>query len=236
MSNLPLDFNYLTYLKINEDIGKLNEPQAIRHYLAIGKAENRLYKFVLPKDYNYKDYLVLNSDLNHLTESEAKEHYLEHGIFENRLYKLDLPKDFNSRIYLKLNEDLSNMTDIEAKIHYSKYGLYEKRPYVKKTSEENKVSEEVPGVKLPDDFDWYYYISENLDIRESGINTEEKAKLHYITYGYKEPHRSFIDPVKKLLKSENMYDDMQLFDILINTNAKDETDSSLNVKFNYTDL
>lgn len=40
--------------------------------------------------------------------------------------------------------------------------------------------------KLPQDFDWEYYISANRDIAIAGINTEIQAIAHYIAFGRKE--------------------------------------------------
>lgn len=44
MSELPVDFNYKTYLKLNKDLNKnWSMDETINHYLQIGKNENRRY-------------------------------------------------------------------------------------------------------------------------------------------------------------------------------------------------
>jgi glycosyltransferase involved in cell wall biosynthesis len=141
--NLPNDFYWRTYLKLNNDL--LNniktKEQAIEHYFKYGIRENRQYKYIeIPDDFNWKDYLELNSDLIKLTTKEqAIYHYIKHGIKENRLYKLDhskIPDNFDWKIYLEINPDLlQSYSENEAKKHYIKYGINEKRSYTKNVTQ-----------------------------------------------------------------------------------------------------
>tara|TARA_B100001094_G_scaffold238803_1_gene234270 strand:+ start:2519 stop:5074 length:2556 start_codon:yes stop_codon:yes gene_type:complete len=40
--------------------------------------------------------------------------------------------------------------------------------------------------KIPEDFDWEFYLSSHPDLVKAGIDTEKLAKYHYISYGKKE--------------------------------------------------
>jgi len=86
--NIPYDFNWKLYLKINPDLNQnCNENDAIYHYLNYGIYENRQYKQTIPYDFNWRIYLKLNPDLNQYSnKDEAIYHYLNYGIYENREY------------------------------------------------------------------------------------------------------------------------------------------------------
>ena len=43
-TELPYDFNWRTYVTLNEDLYGFSEKKAIKHYLLFGKNENRVYK------------------------------------------------------------------------------------------------------------------------------------------------------------------------------------------------
>lgn len=64
--------------------------------------------------------------------------------------------------------------------------------------------------KFPE-FDWKFYIKIYPDLQQAGINTELKAKYHYIKYGYHENRRThiIIDKKEKLFKvSFNNFTDL----------------------------
>ena len=64
--------------------------------------------------------------------------------------------------------------------------------------------------KFPN-FDWKFYISIYKDLQNAGINTELKAKYHYVKYGYHENRRThiIIDKKEKLFKvSFNNFTDL----------------------------
>jgi gluconate kinase len=134
LNHIPIDFDYNTYIKLNNDLGNLNEKAAKIHYITKGIIEKRLYKLDLPKDFDYNKYIELNNDLKDLNEIQSKIHYMKIGVLEKRLYKLDLPEDFDYNIYIQLNNDLRDLNEIQAKIHYIKFGVYEKRLYSIKLS------------------------------------------------------------------------------------------------------
>jgi hypothetical protein len=127
--NLPNDFNYLTYIQINNDLNHMEKEEAINHYINHGIYENRDYKYTLPEDFDTNEYRLLNFDLSSLSNEELIEHYIYHGSKENRNYKLTVPADYNYLEYLNLNSDLSNLSENEAKRHYTLHGHFEKRAY-----------------------------------------------------------------------------------------------------------
>lgn len=56
-------------------------------------------------------------------------------------------------------------------------------------------------------FDWKFYIKIYPDLQQAGINTEYKAKYHYVKYGYYEKRRThvIIDKQEKLYKVPFIY-------------------------------
>ena len=134
MSDLPNDFDYNIYLKLNLDLNFLTKEEAEEHYLKFGKIEKREYKKNLPDDFDYESYINFNPDLNLKTKEEIRIHYLLYGKIENRFYKINLPDDFNYLDYLSLNPDLSYLSEEELKNHYFLYGKRENRSYKKITS------------------------------------------------------------------------------------------------------
>ena len=120
--NIPEDFNWVDYIKLNEDLNHFDEEQSKIHYELYGIKEGRKYKLEnIPEDFNWVDYIKLNEDLNHFDEEQSKIHYELYGIKEGRKYKLEnIPEDFNSLDYIELNEDLKHFDEEQTKIHYIK--------------------------------------------------------------------------------------------------------------------
>jgi hypothetical protein len=163
-----------------------------------------LLPIMLPKDFNWETYLELNEDLKKkkLDKSKAEIHYSKHGLKENRKYKYELPNDFIWTIYLEVNKDLKEKITIQenAVKHYLKFGIKEKRKY---------------KVSIPNNFDWETYLVINPDVKEYGYDTEEKAKYHYLTYGFFE-NRTFawsMDILQNYIK-----DDDNLFEKITGNN------------------
>ena len=114
--NLPNNFNWKDYKKLNSDIKFDTELEYIKHYIDNGKKENRKYYIQpendidfsidwkqvvcnehprlkdicdLPLDFNWVKYVSLHCDLQRaqFTKEKAIFHYLIHGIKEGRRYK-----------------------------------------------------------------------------------------------------------------------------------------------------
>ena len=128
---LPEDFDVNTYKELNEDLKKLKDVDAKKHYVQHGIHEKRHYKVGnLPEDFDVKSYKQLNVDLESISDTQAKQHYVQHGIHEKRHYKIEnLPEDFDVNSYKQLNVDLESISDTQAKQHYVQHGIHEKRDY-----------------------------------------------------------------------------------------------------------
>jgi protein-tyrosine phosphatase len=173
---LPLDFDEIIYLKLNQDLYKKKEENndfdATNHYLTDGYFENRKYKVDLPDDFNGETYLKFNHDVIEKYESNPKIHYLNYGYFENRKYKYDisLPIDFNESTYMNLNTDIKEFKTLYPNFdltnHYLLHGYYENRKY---------------NLDLPYDFNDEIYLKLNPDIIEKH---ESNPKIHYLGIGY----------------------------------------------------
>jgi hypothetical protein len=183
MSNIPNNFNWKDYLKLNPDLNQfVNQEEAIHHYIHHGLKENRPYKVSIPNDFNWKVYIKLNKDLNqNCNENEVVYHYLNYGVFEGRQYKVEIPNDFEWRVYLKINKDLNeNCTEDDVNYHYLNYGFFEGRTY---------------KVNLPNDFVWEIYVLINDDFPKDW--GQKEAIYHYMNYGFFESFRSYKINTKK---------------------------------------
>jgi hypothetical protein len=202
---LPYNFNVKSYLFLNPDLSGLTDEQAKYHYINHGIFEKRNYNIILPKDFKVYNYLYLNPDLEKLNRRELIKHYLQFGVFEKRPYKTDLsinlPPEFNFENYIAVNPDLIGMNEHQAKNHYILTGMNENR--------------NITCTYIPDEFDWKYYISNNSNLNSFGINTKEDAEKYYITRGFKEKEKKYKDPVFSFFRENNLFDDKNLFNILI---------------------
>lgn len=133
---LPKDFDWETYLELNEDLKKkkLNKIKTEIHYYKHGLKENRKYKYEIPNDFNWTIYLEVNKDLKekNKTEENAVKHYLKFGIKEKRKYKVSIPNNFDWETYLVINPDVKEHgydTEETAKNHYLTYGFFENRTF-----------------------------------------------------------------------------------------------------------
>jgi hypothetical protein len=86
--DIPKNFNWKIYLKLNPDLKFLKKEQALKHYIKFGKIENRIYEINLPSDFDWEDYLKLNPDVfeNCKDKYSAINHYIKFGSNEKREY------------------------------------------------------------------------------------------------------------------------------------------------------
>jgi hypothetical protein len=90
IKNIPDDFNWRTYIQLNNDLKNMNEIQAIKHYSNHGCNEKRKYKYEnIPDDFNWRVYIELNNDLQNMNEKQAITHFEIYGYKENRKYKYE---------------------------------------------------------------------------------------------------------------------------------------------------
>jgi hypothetical protein len=116
-NNIPQDFDWEEYVKINKDLKFDNETDAIKHYINHGMHEQRMYKInfnLIPSDFIWSEYIEINKDLHYIdNERESLKHYLEYGINENRLYnRKDLDKLTKERMFKNKYKHFYNKYDI----------------------------------------------------------------------------------------------------------------------------
>lgn len=49
-------------------------------------------------------------------------------------------------------------------------------------------------IRIPEFFDWHYYLEKNQDLRANGIHTEQQALAHWYTFGRKEDRTTIRTP------------------------------------------
>ncbi len=96
-----------------------------------------------------------------------------------------LPKNFNWKYYIENYKDLAVHgidTEYKAVIHYLRFGINEQRvcDTILNTSPET----------LPTNFNWKYYVENNPDLPDHGIDTKEKSIEHFLQFGQYE-HRIY---------------------------------------------
>ena len=177
IKNLPKDFKWRIYLKLNKDLYQtLDKKEAIKHYLKHGIKENRIYKIdysKIPDDFDWKKYIEINNDLNYIkTEVEALAHFLSFGINEKRKYR----NDYNE----KRNEIVDN--------------------YLKKR---NNITIENKNYSISGDFDFLFYYFFNKDICAKVNCNMIDIYNHYIKYGINEKriikNESYFNKIIELL-------------------------------------
>jgi hypothetical protein len=125
---------------------------------------------------------------------------------------MSLPDDFDYKIYLDINNDLPhagiNTQELAAR-HYIHHGQNEGRKYKHTHFYKNEQKDKI-YMELPHDFDYKSYLDINDDLPFAGINTEELAINHYVTYGKNEGRKYINKQILHLvLYSKNdMYDEM----------------------------
>ena len=133
------------------------------------------------KYYKYKNKDLVKNNIN--TKYKAIQHWINHGYNEGRDYKIN--DDFDWKFYLNIHPDLKDTIDINTDnikdkviYHWVKYGYKEGRIYNKKMLN-----------KIPDDFDWKYYLDNYPDLKDNityDENIEYIVKLHWLYSGRNE--------------------------------------------------
>ena len=81
------NFNYLTYINMNNDLKHLNSKQALIHFKKFGIKEKRKFNRIL-ENFDYTFYTSFYKDLNKMNYLEACNHYINNGIYEKRVSSL----------------------------------------------------------------------------------------------------------------------------------------------------
>jgi len=224
LRTLPLDFNWKTYVELNEDVKEIynTKEAATQHYMYEGHAQNRRYVLKnLPSEFQWEEYLGLNVDVYAAckTRISAIMHYEFHGFKENRLHSIkgaNFPDDFEWEMYRTMNPEFHEK--IQCKItaikHYYTYGMKHGLPH-------KYIFKHVPA-----DFDWILYRELNDDVKEH-FQTEMQCKLHYETDGYIQDRRYNI-PEKDIPDDF----DWKVY-VELNPNVKKTHNSEIRAKIHY---
>ena len=145
LNDLPDDFNPQYYKALNNDLTYFdNHDYLIKHYLTIGKYENRLYN--IPKNFKIDLYRKLNPDVSSMNDEELKNHFINLGFKEGRLY--NIPTDFDYDFYKNIYLNKKNISKEDIMNHYLDKGIKNKHLY-----------------KLPNDFNIKIFKKLNNDIK-----------------------------------------------------------------------
>jgi hypothetical protein len=171
-------FDWLYYLDKNEDLkinGIYTKEQANNHWIQYGKKEGRSHNFLK----NITEYYIKNIEylLNkfNLSKDDAFDMIL---LLINEPINKDYT-DFDWKYYISTNKDLIKQ-DInnkkDAVDHWNYIGRHDNRyNYI----EDDYTLECV----TKDNFDWIYYLKNNLDLIKNDILSIDSAWDHWITYG-----------------------------------------------------
>jgi len=134
-----MEFDYIFYINLYNDLEGLTETEAYEHYVNHGKNENRFCNIKelknLYEDFNYEFYFRNYPDLleNHIyLPDDLIMHYHTNGKIEGRICSFNELKNkypkFDYIFYLDLYKDLENITGEEkALFHYHIHGMLENR-------------------------------------------------------------------------------------------------------------
>jgi hypothetical protein len=170
------DWNY--YLKKNEDLencGIVTREQLYEHWCNYGKAEKREYKFLENKTEYYITNIEYLLDKKFITKSEAWDMIIQ---IKNEGDKTEYD-NFDWEYYIKANKNyikhsITNKKD--ALLHWNNIGKFnENIKYIEDDFEIEKITK--------DNFDWIYYLKNNLDLVKNNVLNLNSAWEHWCNYG-----------------------------------------------------
>jgi hypothetical protein len=172
------NFDWIYYLENNLDLKKKGintKEEAIIHWCDYGKIEDRPHKFLK----NETEHFIMNIQnllsQNIITKEESWDILINIiNEKENAQYGY-----FDWEYYLIENEELFKFvltTKDEALEHWNTIGKYDNNfKYSKDYITLEKITK--------DNFDWIYYIKNNIDLIKNNILTLDKSWDHWINYG-----------------------------------------------------
>jgi len=208
------DINY--YLENNTDLienGINDEIQALKHWNNVGKNEKRNYKYI----HNQLDFYIneFNKfiEKNIFTKDEAWDLLLN---ISKKYQNIDNENSINQEINTIEDEKNELLNNIENKFNFNK-----------EKSKNNNI----------EDFDWNYYIINNSDLIENGINNKNNAINHWLNYGINEDRKyRFFNNVQNYDLNKKKYKDYS--DNNLDDNSYDYSDNEsinyLNNKYDNT--
>ena len=198
---------YLQYGDLRYAYGT-NWPLYYQHYMLYGKAEGRqgtgctalqnattVYNginYASVYDYNY--YVNNNVDVKKAygdDENAVLAHFVNYGMKEGRQAK----STFNANSYRLQYVDLRNAYGSNLKnyyLHYMNYGAKEGRKGAGCTTVQGATTV-YNGVDYSAVYDYYYYVSNNSDIKNAYGNDDQAVLAHFVNYGMKEGRQAKAD-------------------------------------------
>ena len=217
------------YTDLKED-GINTREKAFDHWIKYGKKEGRSYKKpdtnlndeILNID--WEDYIDNYDDLKESginTKEKAIEHWIKYGKNEGRYVKLINYEQFDSfdwEQYIDNYDDLKESgidTKEKAIEHWTKHGKNEGRTF-------EKIDIRSLNLEL---VDWEDYINNYSDLKNTGLDTKEKAIEHLVNHGIKEG-RVFKYYEEEELNNKKLDDSVSDYDEYSVSNWDEETVSN----------
>jgi hypothetical protein len=128
-TNLPSDFNYKIYIRLNKDLENKFNMIKFNECLLEDKG------IALPRIIHLEPYLENNKFKDYYyekLEAFSKFHYEKFGIKEGRKYKINIPENFDWKTYLSINKELQNICSNKEECinHYKTVGYFENKKYI----------------------------------------------------------------------------------------------------------
>ena len=180
------DINY--YIKNNEDLyinGIKDEPSALNHWNNNGKNENRNYRYIN---------LQLDLYIKEFNKFIKKKIFTKEEAWDILFI---ISTKHQNIIHIK-EEDEKNQDQNEE----SKENIINN---IEKKFSLNILNRNKSSNNNIDDFDWEYYIKNNQDLLDNGINDKNNAVYHWLNFGINEnrKHR-FLRKNNKLINKKNI--------------------------------
>ena len=214
-------FDWNFYLENNKDLvenGLTNQEDAFNHWENFGMAENRPHKFltnyILEKyfkiflEYQENDELKKEDAWDLLTELYNKNNNPEKNTKEIDK-EMDI-ENFDWKFYIEKNNDLRQsgiLTKELAIKHWIECGKFEDRKFKSIINKSNN-NINIKTVTF-ENFDWKFYIINNLDLIDNNYISKDKAWSHWINYGKYENRK--VNTI--IVKQEHILNDDKKIDI-----------------------
>ena len=213
-------FDWNFYLENNKDLvenGITNQEDAFNHWENFGMAENRAHKFLT--NYILEKYFKIfleYQEKNELKKEDAwdllTELYNKNNNPEKSTKEIDKEMDienFDWKFYIEKNNDLRQsgiLTKELAIKHWVECGKFEDRKFKSIINKTNNIN--IKTVTF-ENFDWKFYIINNLDLIDNNYITKDKAWSHWINYGKYENRK--VNTI--IVKQEHILNDDKKIDI-----------------------
>ena len=211
-------FDWNFYLENNKDLvenGISTQEDAFTHWENFGINEGRSHKFL--SNYFLEKYFkkfLEHQEKNELNKEDAWDLLIEVYNKNNNPEEKDISENdkemdienFDWKFYIEKNDDLRKsgiLTKELAIKHWTDCGKFENRKFKKIINKNNNNNINIKNVTF-DNFDWKFYLINNLDLVENSLISKDQAWSHWINYGrYENRKVNTIIPKQENIKSHN---------------------------------